>query len=180
MAIRPPVTQSSNASVGCGTSRGTNAAARKMAEPRMVPAVIAVTSHNPSALTRARDSGSLIGWVSTTAAAANGSQCAGLSISALYLVRTGVFDAWFVCDRGLRSIVESNLARREPVKRHLWRRSISALALILMASLLHPASWLIAQISDAPAVKQIFGDKYQYAGVGTVVQLHADDNSRAR
>jgi 7,8-dihydropterin-6-yl-methyl-4-(beta-D-ribofuranosyl)aminobenzene 5'-phosphate synthase len=30
------------------------------------------------------------------------------------------------------------------------------------------------------AVKQIFGDKYQYAGVGTVVQLRADANSRAR
>ena len=30
------------------------------------------------------------------------------------------------------------------------------------------------------AVKQIFGDKYQYAGVGTVVQACADANSRAR
>jgi Metal-dependent hydrolases of the beta-lactamase superfamily II len=30
------------------------------------------------------------------------------------------------------------------------------------------------------AVKQIFGDKYQYAGVGTVVQLSADAKSRAR
>ena len=30
------------------------------------------------------------------------------------------------------------------------------------------------------AVKQIFGDKYQYAGVGTVVQLRAEANSRAR
>ena len=30
------------------------------------------------------------------------------------------------------------------------------------------------------AVKRIFGDKYQYAGVGTVVQLRADPNSRAR
>jgi len=30
------------------------------------------------------------------------------------------------------------------------------------------------------AVKQIFGDKYQYAGVGSVVQLRADANSRAR
>jgi len=29
-------------------------------------------------------------------------------------------------------------------------------------------------------VKQIFGDKYQYAGVGTVVQVRADANSRAR
>jgi 7,8-dihydropterin-6-yl-methyl-4-(beta-D-ribofuranosyl)aminobenzene 5'-phosphate synthase len=29
-------------------------------------------------------------------------------------------------------------------------------------------------------VKQIFGDKYQYAGVGTVLQLRADANSRAR
>jgi 7,8-dihydropterin-6-yl-methyl-4-(beta-D-ribofuranosyl)aminobenzene 5'-phosphate synthase len=30
------------------------------------------------------------------------------------------------------------------------------------------------------AVKQIFGDKYQYAGVGTVVQLSADANSHPR
>lgn len=30
------------------------------------------------------------------------------------------------------------------------------------------------------AVKQIFGDKYQYAGVGTVVPLRADANSRAQ
>jgi 7,8-dihydropterin-6-yl-methyl-4-(beta-D-ribofuranosyl)aminobenzene 5'-phosphate synthase len=30
------------------------------------------------------------------------------------------------------------------------------------------------------AVKQIFGDKYRYAGVGTVVQLRADANSRGR
>ena len=29
-------------------------------------------------------------------------------------------------------------------------------------------------------VKQVFGDKYQYAGVGTVVQLRADIESRAR
>jgi hypothetical protein len=46
--------------VGWGTSRGTKAAATKMAEPKMVPAVIVVTSHNPSALVRPGDSGSPI------------------------------------------------------------------------------------------------------------------------
>jgi 7,8-dihydropterin-6-yl-methyl-4-(beta-D-ribofuranosyl)aminobenzene 5'-phosphate synthase len=30
------------------------------------------------------------------------------------------------------------------------------------------------------AVKQIFGDRYQYAGVGTVVELRAEANSRVR
>jgi 7,8-dihydropterin-6-yl-methyl-4-(beta-D-ribofuranosyl)aminobenzene 5'-phosphate synthase len=30
------------------------------------------------------------------------------------------------------------------------------------------------------AVKRIFGDRYQYAGVGTVMQLRADANSPAR
>lgn len=30
------------------------------------------------------------------------------------------------------------------------------------------------------AVKQVFGDRYQYAGVGTVVQIRADANSRTR
>jgi 7,8-dihydropterin-6-yl-methyl-4-(beta-D-ribofuranosyl)aminobenzene 5'-phosphate synthase len=29
-------------------------------------------------------------------------------------------------------------------------------------------------------VKQVFGDKYQYAGVGTVVQLRVDVNARGR
>ena len=42
---------------GMGTSRGTKAAATKIAEPRMVPAVIVVTSHNPSILARAGGSG---------------------------------------------------------------------------------------------------------------------------
>ena len=44
----------------CGTSRGTKAATTKLAEPRMVPAVIAVMSHNRSAMVRPRDSGSAI------------------------------------------------------------------------------------------------------------------------
>src|SRR6476660_8495559 len=85
MAIRPPATHRSSASVGCGTARGTNAAARKMAEPRMVPAVMAVTSHNPSALTRPRDSGS-----STAAGARVDPKARAACIGALYLIRSAL------------------------------------------------------------------------------------------
>jgi hypothetical protein len=49
------------ANLGWGTSRGTKAAATKMAEPGMVPAVIVVTSYNPSALARP----TVFGWVMT-------------------------------------------------------------------------------------------------------------------
>jgi hypothetical protein len=96
------------------------------------------------------------------------------------------------------------------MKGHSWRRLVSALALLLIVPLrassvigaavsddrggadsgtasTEQITILYDAFGKVPAMKKdwgfaalVFGDNYQYAGVGTVVQFGADANARAR